>query len=55
MQKAAGLAEASGLVGKEGDDISPSADVVDVSEDDVALMMASAEIPGVCEIFPSRW
>ncbi|EFG0103946.1 phage tail assembly protein T, partial [Escherichia coli] len=34
-------------------DISPSADVVDVSEDDVALMMASAGIYGGVRYVPA--
>ncbi|EMX0963538.1 phage tail assembly protein T, partial [Escherichia coli] len=41
--------------GDGGGDISPSADVVDVSEDDVALMMASAGISGGVRYVPAGW
>ncbi|EHH7426693.1 phage tail assembly protein T, partial [Escherichia coli] len=55
MQKAAGLAGGIRFGGEGGGDISPSADVVDVSEDDVALMMASAGIPGGVRYVPAGW
>ncbi len=54
MQKAAGLAGGIRFGGEGGGDISPSADVVDVSEDDVALMMAFSGDSWRCEICPSR-
>lgn len=55
MQKAAGLAGGVRFGGEGGGDISPSADVVDVSEDDVALMMASAGISGGVRYVPAGW
>ncbi|EOO4449571.1 phage tail assembly protein T, partial [Escherichia coli] len=55
MQKAAGLAGGIRFGGEGGGDISPSADVVDVSEDDVALMMASAGISGGVRYVPAGW
>ncbi|HCZ3652296.1 TPA: phage tail assembly protein T [Escherichia coli] len=55
MQKAAGLAGGVRFGGEDGGDISPSADVVDVSEDDVALMMASAGISGGVRYVPAGW
>ncbi|EOO1902196.1 phage tail assembly protein T [Escherichia coli] len=55
MQKAAGLAGGVRFGEEGGGDISPSADVVDVSEDDVALMMASAGISGGVRYVPAGW
>ncbi|MFP1462477.1 phage tail assembly protein T [Escherichia coli] len=55
MQKAAGLAGGIRFGGEGGGDTRLSADVVDVSEDDVALMMASAEIPGGVRYVPAGW
>lgn len=53
MQKATGVAGGVRFGGDGGRDISPSADVVDVSEDDVALMMASAGISGGVRYVPA--
>ncbi|EFL6700064.1 phage tail assembly protein T, partial [Escherichia coli] len=53
MQKATGVAGGVRFGGDGGRDISPSADVVDVSEDDVALMMASAGIYGGVRYVPA--
>ncbi|EIE2125966.1 phage tail assembly protein T, partial [Escherichia coli] len=41
--------------GDGGREILSSADVADVSEDDVALMMASAGIPGGVRYVPAGW
>ncbi len=55
MQKAAGLAGGVRFGGDGGREILSSADVADVSEDDVALMMASAGIPGGVRYVPAGW
>lgn len=53
MLKAAGVAGGVRFGEDGGGDISPSADVVDVSEDNVALMMASAGISGGVRYVPA--
>ncbi len=55
MQKAAGLAGGIRFGGKEGAIFHLLRMWWIVSEDDVALMMASAEIPGGVRYVPAGW
>ncbi|EKH4131272.1 phage tail assembly protein T [Escherichia coli] len=56
MQKAAGLVGGIRFGGDGGGDIPLSADVEDVTvDDDVALMMTSAGIPGGVRYVPAGW